>query len=72
MIRKYFAYILILFGLLCFLITGGGSFRYSNGSAFRNITYTEGFFLIAFFIITPILGYFCMKIGFRILDKIKE
>ena len=72
MMKKYLAYFLIIFGFLCFLIVGGGSFRYGRSRGFYHLSYTDGLYYIAFLIATPIIGFFSMKMGFKLLEKIEK
>jgi TRAP-type C4-dicarboxylate transport system permease small subunit len=69
MIKKIIGYILVIIGFLCFLFVGGGSMRYRNTSAYRDIPVSEGITLIVFIILIPIIGFFLVKIGFKIIGK---
>ncbi len=65
-------YILIFIGFLCFLAVGGGSMRYRNRSVNPNNSLSEDIMIIALLILTPVIGYFLIKIGFKILGNDKE
>ena len=70
MLRRFFAYLLILFGVLCFLIAGGGgSMRMRNRSPIYHNSIYDGLIIAAFIIALPILGFFSIKYGMKLLNK---
>lgn len=71
MIKKIIGYILVLLGLLCFLIVGGGSMRYRNRTLNLHNSLTEDFLTIILILLIPVAGYFLMKFGFKILENNK-
>ncbi len=72
MLRKIIGYVLILIGFLCFLVVGGGSMRYRNRSVNMHNSLSEDVVLIVLLILTPVIGFFLIKIGFRILGNDKK
>jgi hypothetical protein len=69
MIKKIFGYLLLLIGLLCFILVGGGSMRYRNKSLNLHSTINEDLITIVLYILVPIIGFILMKIGYKIVSK---
>ncbi|GGI56566.1 hypothetical protein GCM10011444_08750 [Winogradskyella haliclonae] len=72
MIKKIVGYTLVILGLLCFLIVGGGSMRFRNRTINLHNSLTENIVAIVLILSIPVVGYFLMKFGFKILEKNKE
>jgi len=72
MIKKLIGYTLVLLGLLCFLIVGGGSMRYRNRTLNLHNSLTEDILTIIFILLIPVVGYFLLKFGFKILENSKR
>ena len=68
MVKKIIAYFLIVFGALCFLLaTGGGTMRMRNKGPLYHDDITEGIILALIIIALPIIGFFCIKYGMKLL-----
>ena len=69
MFKRITGYVLVIVGFLCFLIVGGGSMRYRKRLVNPHTSLSEDIMVVLFLIIIPIIGYFFIKIGFRILKN---
>ena len=69
MYKRVLGYIMICIGLLCFLSVGGGSMRYRNRSVSFGYSINESILIILLYIITPVIGFFLIKFGLKIIKK---
>lgn len=68
MFRKIIGYIFVFTGFLCFLLIGGGSMRYRNRSVNPSYSIYEDIIAIFVILLIPVIGFFLLKIGFKILE----
>jgi len=71
MYKKIIRYTLIILGLLCFLVVGGGSMRFRNRTVNLHNSLTEDILTIILILLIPVVGYFLMKFGFKMLENSK-
>lgn len=69
MSKKVLGYSMISVGILSFLIVGGGSMRYRNKSVYMNISIRDGLLIVLFYILTPIIGFFLIKYGLKLIEN---
>jgi len=69
MIKKFIGYIFVFIGFICFLIVGGGSMRNRSIPMYNAIN--ESFIIILLYILIPIVGFFLIRIGFKIISNNK-
>ena len=62
---------MIVIGCLCFLIIGGGSTRYRNRNTPMGLEIKEGIIIIMFYLLMPIVGFFLIKFGLKLIDTSK-
>ena len=72
MFKKIIGFTLIVLGLFCFLVVGGGFMKYRNRSINLHNLLTEDILTIILILLIPVVGYFLMKFCFKILEKSKE
>ena len=57
MYKKIIGYTLIILGLLCFLVVGGGSMRFRNRTVNLHNSLTEDILTIILILLIPVVGY---------------
>jgi len=70
--KKFIGWLLILLGIACFILVGGGSMRYRNKSIIYSNSLSESFGTIALIILLPIIGFFLFRFGYKILKEFYE
>lgn len=69
MIKRFLGFLAIVIGCLCFLMVGGNSMKYGH-RPFGHHQSTEFYlYLLLLYLIAPIVGFFLVKWGVKILNK---
>ncbi len=72
MLKKVVEYIFVIIGFLSFLAVGGGSLRYRNRNVDLHSSLTEDVVAVVLIILIPLIGYRLIKLGYKILESVKE